>query len=53
MLRREEADISGTNRRNIWKVKIYYIDSNSKINSIRDLQNGIRDIREVVSLELI
>ena len=45
MLRREEATISGTNRRNIWKVKIYYIDSNSKINIIRDLQRGIRDFK--------
>ena len=43
---REEADISGTKRRNIWKAKIDYIDSNDKINSITDLHRGSSDFKK-------
>jgi hypothetical protein len=45
-VRREEADISGTKRRNTWKAKIDYIDSNNKINSITDLYRGICDFKK-------
>jgi len=40
------ADISGTNRRNIFKLKLRNLETNRKIKNIRDLYRGINDFKK-------